>query len=204
MERTSKKKVAGAREVMDRLLAAGLLGDVVDDDGHTWQVIVVDGSPWEVAIQSRSVLPGRPRPIEITAQGPDVDAVIEGVRRFLADRDFRVGTFPPLPAPRPIKHGKHEDTSVEYKGRRYRLVWAGKTQFGLKAKLAFMDASKEFWVDLQAISDPQDCRPARRRGGYRLRECPNCGEELEDGSCWECGYGPQPKSHGSEDDGDNS
>lgn len=40
---------------------------------------------------------------------------------------------------------------AEYKGRTYKCLYSGKTKFGMKAKLAFMDGSKEFWVDLSTV-----------------------------------------------------
>ena len=40
---------------------------------------------------------------------------------------------------------------AEYKGRKYRLVWQGKTKFGERAKLQFFDGSKEFWVNSSLI-----------------------------------------------------
>lgn len=64
----------------------------------------------------------------------------------------------------------------QYKGRSYRLLWKGQTKFGLKAKLAFMDGSKEFWVDLSLVSYAPTSSPSgssRSRGGNR---CENCGE----------------------------
>lgn len=42
---------------------------------------------------------------------------------------------------------------AEYKGRKYRLLWSGKTKYGMRAKLAFMDGSKEFWVDAGMVSE---------------------------------------------------
>lgn len=44
------------------------------------------------------------------------------------------------------------DEAVTYKGKRYRLVWKGKTKYGKRAKLAFFDGSKEFWVDAGKLS----------------------------------------------------
>lgn len=43
-------------------------------------------------------------------------------------------------------------TTATYKGRTYRVMFSGKTKFGTKAKLSFMDGSKEFWVDLSAVT----------------------------------------------------
>lgn len=40
-----------------------------------------------------------------------------------------------------------------YKGRRYTLLWTGKTKFGMRAHLQFTDGSKDFWVDADKL-DP--------------------------------------------------
>lgn len=40
----------------------------------------------------------------------------------------------------------------EYKGRKYRLAWEGQTKFGRRAKLQFIDGSKEFWVAADSIT----------------------------------------------------
>jgi hypothetical protein len=64
---------------------------------------------------------------------------------------------------------------VGYKGRNYRLKWAGTTKYGPRAKLAFLDGYREFWVALalvgSALADPPP-RPTGRgssRGGSRYR-----------------------------------
>ena len=36
---------------------------------------------------------------------------------------------------------------VLYRGRQYYLKWIGETKWGHKAKLQYLDFSKEFWVD---------------------------------------------------------
>lgn len=36
---------------------------------------------------------------------------------------------------------------AEYKGRTYLLRWTGRTKYGHRCKLAFLDGSKEFWAD---------------------------------------------------------
>ena len=53
--------------------------------------------------------------------------------------------------------------TAEYKGRKYRLLWSGKTKFGNRAKLAFMDGSKEFWADAGAVSE---CSSGSGSSGY--------------------------------------
>lgn len=42
--------------------------------------------------------------------------------------------------------------TATYKGRTYRLLWTGPTKFGRRAKLGFMDGSKEFWVAAAAVT----------------------------------------------------
>lgn len=43
--------------------------------------------------------------------------------------------------------------TAQYKGRTYRLAYIGQTKFGRRAKLQFMDGSKEFWVDASLVSE---------------------------------------------------
>lgn len=40
-----------------------------------------------------------------------------------------------------------------YKGHRYLLLYAGKTRYGLRAKLQTPDGKYTFWVDVAALSD---------------------------------------------------
>lgn len=66
---------------------------------------------------------------------------------------------------------------VRYKGKSYRMVWSGPTKYGERAKLQFLDGSKEFWVDLKqvdrgrsappppAVSKPTNSRRCRGCGG---------------------------------------
>lgn len=63
---------------------------------------------------------------------------------------------------------------VSYKGKNYRLRWAGTTKFGQKAKLSFLDGSREFWVDLALIGPGTSTTSTRSRGGRG--KCENCGE----------------------------
>ena len=71
-----------------------------------------------------------------------------------------------------------------YKGRKYSLLWKGRTKFGDRAKLAFPDGSKEFWVMLDAIelvegessNSPTPVDRGTCSCGLPLRgECPICG-----------------------------
>ncbi len=67
-----------------------------------------------------------------------------------------------------------------YNGRKYKLVWQGKTKFGQRAKLQFFDGSKEFWVDASRI-DVSDAGPSPMERVYgrgrfgRLCRCSECG-----------------------------
>ena len=40
---------------------------------------------------------------------------------------------------------------VTYKGKTYRCIYLGKTKFGRRAKLAFLNNTKEFWVDAALV-----------------------------------------------------
>ena len=88
------------------------------------------------------------------------------------------------------------DKMATYKGRTYRLRFLGDTKFGRRAKLAFLDGSKEFWVDASLVAEAES--PAKQtyeagrtetRGKYRggRAVCADCGrpgylvQDLEDG-----------------------
>ena len=62
---------------------------------------------------------------------------------------------------------------AEYKGHTYVLAWRGETAYGNRARLMFLDRSKEFWVDLNLIKEVSE--PPKRRYGKHW------------GRCWECG-----------------
>lgn len=80
-----------------------------------------------------------------------------------------------------------------YKGRTYLLRFLGTTKFGLKAKLAFLDGSKEFWVDSNLIAEtnaPPTSASASSSNGRSSRRrlsdddrCEACG-----GNKWTCGH----------------
>lgn len=77
--------------------------------------------------------------------------------------------------------------TATYKGRTYRLEFLGDTKFGRRAKLAFLDGSKNFWVDASLVTEGG----AAVRTGYQVRTggsgCAECGKggrlvrDLEDG-----------------------
>jgi hypothetical protein len=58
---------------------------------------------------------------------------------------------------------------AEYKGRKYRLLWSGKTKYGFRAHLAFFDGSKDFWCDGNAVRELDG--PARFSGREMCAEC---------------------------------
>lgn len=63
--------------------------------------------------------------------------------------------------------------TATYKGRTYRLLWQGSTRYGRRAKLGFMDGTKQFWVDESRIS------AGGSRGGGRSKRrepCAECGD----------------------------
>jgi len=69
------------------------------------------------------------------------------IRLAHARPDFRSVLLPLL------KEGRRgEEEIVQYKGRSYRLLWSGSTRYGDRAKLQFMDGSKEFWADLSKVT----------------------------------------------------
>lgn len=79
-----------------------------------------------------------------------------------------------------------------YKGRTYKLLYLGKTKFGDKAKLGFMDGSKEFWVDAHLVTTakapPASCPVPLRRKQDKKYVCDECGDWVLPGtSCWETG-----------------
>lgn len=52
---------------------------------------------------------------------------------------------------------------VTYKGRPYRVLFAGPTRYGPRAHLEFMNGSKSFWVDLSLVT-PSQSSGGRGRG----------------------------------------
>jgi len=104
-----------------------------------------------------------------------------------------IGTARPAPAPARASSSTASNEFATYRGKTYKLLYVGKTKFGHKAKLAFLDGSKEFWVDSSDISRGGSSggsgrsSTARRAPSGRY-ECPECGEYVTRGSqCWETG-----------------
>jgi hypothetical protein len=66
---------------------------------------------------------------------------------------------------------------VVYNGHAYTLLWRGQTKFGRRAHLAYLDGSKDFWVDEAKLGGDlagrsgMDAATARE---YRVHEC-SCG-----------------------------
>jgi hypothetical protein len=77
---------------------------------------------------------------------------------------------------------------ISYKGRNYNLVWKGPTKYGERAKLSFLDGSKEFWVDASAVGSATSSTPApkqtSRRSNRNWQPCgyPGCSPSY----CDEC------------------
>lgn len=81
-----------------------------------------------------------------------------------------------------------------YKGRMYRLLYLGPTKYGQRARLQFLDGSKDFWVAADQVkpqassSSSSRTRTPPRRGPNRRYECDECGEMVTPGTrCWETG-----------------
>ena len=75
---------------------------------------------------------------------------------------------------------------VTYKGKPYNLLWSGPTKHGQRARLQFLDGSKDFWVDAALISGASHSTGDRAPRGKYL--CDECGEYVVPGtSCWETG-----------------
>lgn len=84
------------------------------------------------------------------------------------------------------------DRTAKYKGRTYRLLFMGKTKHGQRAKLAFMDGSKEFWVEASAVIETKGggSTPTASRSGGRRTGCA-CGSiegEYYDWYCASCRF----------------
>ena len=80
--------------------------------------------------------------------------------------------------------------TAEYKGRHYLVLYMGRTKFGCRAKLAYVDGSKEFWCNASdvVVLDSQERRSTRRPSQEPVCRtcrgihdggtiCPDCGQE---------------------------
>src|ERR1043166_8119820 len=94
-------------------------------------------------------------------------------------------------APRGVQSGAEDTTMTTsqiavYNGRKYRLAWSGATKYGRRAKLSFLDGSKEFWVDLAKIEIHASSRPSS--GFRRGPSCRVCRDRHDGGTiCFACG-----------------
>lgn len=70
--------------------------------------------------------------------------------------------------------------TATYKGRQYRVEFIGQTKFGKRAKLAFMDGSKEFWVSASDVKVSETSKSA-------VRVCPCTCDSDPSGICPRCG-----------------
>jgi hypothetical protein len=85
---------------------------------------------------------------------------------------------------------------AEYKGKTYKLEFLGETKFGRRAKLAFRDGSKEFWVEaglVKEVSSSSSGSSSRsgssRPSGRGTRTGCSCGsveEYSKPSDCWTC------------------
>ncbi len=76
---------------------------------------------------------------------------------------------------------------VNYKGRQYRQMWSGETKYGKRAKLQFLDGSKEFWVDASQVSGGGSSSSSRSGRGRPHWTCEYCGgNESNQVACDEC------------------
>lgn len=86
--------------------------------------------------------------------------------------------------------------TATYKGKTYRLEFLGDTKFGRRAKLAFMDGSKEFWVAADLVTPAGPVATPGNPNGYgyegnQHRRCVRCGEKMDNRGrlCWDCKSG---------------
>jgi len=70
---------------------------------------------------------------------------------------------------------RRNDEVVTYKGKSYRLLWSGKTRYGERAKLQFMNGTKEFWVGAELISSGSSGGGQSRNTGRGHPMCEECG-----------------------------
>jgi len=113
-----------------------------------------------------------------------VKSVKSRLRQILADEGI-------LPRTAAFRKG---DT-VSYKGKTYRLQYSGPTRYGDRAKLQFLDGSKEFWVDLSLVSPSSGGGKTTYSPRSRGR-CRGCGgpvvdaphHRAMDGYCGSCAF----------------
>jgi hypothetical protein len=89
---------------------------------------------------------------------------------------------------------------ANYKGKTYRCEYIGATKFGRRARLAFMDGSKEFWVDASLVTlvdgPSRGSSPSCRKSSGGSGKCRDCGREITNaphhramgGLCGDCAF----------------
>ena len=78
-------------------------------------------------------------------------------------------------------------SKVQYKGRSYYLVWSGPTRYGERAKLQYLDGTKEFWVNADEVSSRGTGGRSRCRGcGGPIRNAPH--HRAMEGYCGYCAF----------------
>jgi len=70
-------------------------------------------------------------------------------------------------------------------------MYLGPTKYGERARLQFMDRSKDFWVnarEVEIVKGSPSRGTSRPSGRGRKYECPECGDYVYPGTrCWETG-----------------
>lgn len=79
-----------------------------------------------------------------------------------------------------------------YNNCKYNCLFLGDTKFGRRAKLAFFDGTKEFWVDAAKVTVTELSAPPsrgfRRRRGFSRPSCWTCRDQHDGGTiCPDCG-----------------
>lgn len=77
--------------------------------------------------------------------------------------------------------------TTTYKGRVYRLLWQGDTKYGQRAHLAFMDGSRDFWVDRELLgraaattTPAPEIRRPKSTAQWVSAPCVDCGDASTD------------------------
>lgn len=61
-----------------------------------------------------------------------------------------------------------------YRGRKYRVLFIGKTQFGQRAHLQYLNGAKDFWVGADSVTDLETETSPKKHSGRRAL-CDLCG-----------------------------
>lgn len=119
-------------------------------------------------------------------------AYLDGSKEFWVDADMVEMTDTNIVAEEKKAATVHNEASTwrpaMYKGYKYKLLWMGPTKFGQRARLAYMDGSKEFWVEADAVmvdneelpprtdQQPGAPAPSQRENRPQKATCPVCHE----------------------------